>query len=303
MDRLAQLEAFVAVAESGGFSAAARALGRTTSGVSKQVRALEERLGVRLLNRTTRRVSLTEMGVAFRERVQGVLQDLDEAELALGELQEAPRGVLRVGAPMDFGRIALAADLAGFAARHPGVRLEVELADRFVDVVAEGFDVVVRIGDLADSSLVARRMGPCRRVLCAAPSYLDASGRPERPSDLSHHAVVGYAYERARRWRFREGDEEVSVSAEPRHRANNGEMIRSMVVEGLGIALLPTFVAAEDLRAGRLEMLFADRLQADTAIWAVTPHRKLLATKVRLLLDHLVSGCGEQPPWDEGLPA
>jgi DNA-binding transcriptional LysR family regulator len=302
MDRLAELEAFAAVVETGGFTAAARVLGRTTSAVSKQVRSLEERLGVRLLNRTTRRVAPTEMGLAFRERVRGVLQDLEEAELAVGRLQQEPRGVLRVGAPLDFGRIALAGSLANFASRHPAVRLEVELADRFVDVVEEGFDVVVRIANLPDSSLVARRMGPCRRLLCAAPSYLEANGRPVRPADLTSHTVIAYAYEQTGRWTFRGADGETALAVAPRHRANNGEMIRRMLLEGLGVALLPTFLAGDDLRAGRLEALFPDLLDADTAIWALTPHRKLLATKVRLLLDHLVSGCGERPPWDDALP-
>lgn len=303
MGRLGELEAFAAVAETGGFTAAARALGRTTSGVSRQVRALEERLGVRLLHRTTRRVSLTEVGAAFRERVQGVLHDLEEAELAVSRLQEEPRGRLRVGIPMDFGRLALADGLAGFAARHPGLRLEVELTDRFVDVVQEGFDLVVRIGNLPDSSLVARRLGPCRRLICAAPSYLEAHGRPARPADLEDHSLVGYAYQRSRRWRFRsrEGDEIVEV--EPRHVANNGEMIRSLLLGGLGVALLPTFLVGDDLRAGRLEALLPDLLDADTTIWAVTPHRKLLATKVRLMLEHLASACGEHPPWDADLPA
>lgn len=302
MDRLAQLEAFAAVAETGGFSAAARVLDRTTSAVSKQVRALEERLGVRLLNRTTRRVSLTETGVAFRERLQAVLHDLDAAEIAAGALQEEPRGVLRIGAPMDFGRIALAPVLAAFAARHEGLQLEVELADRFVDVVEEGFDVVVRIANLPDSSLVARRMGPCRRLLCAAPAYLDAAGRPRRPEELREHRVIGYAYEQTRRWRFHGQDGEAALPVEPRHRANNGEMIRAMLLAGLGIALLPSFLVGEDLRVGRLEALFPDSLEADTGIWAVTAHRKLLAAKVRVLLDHLASVCGEHPSWDEGLP-
>ncbi len=307
MDRLAELEAFAAVADQGGFTAAARALGRTTSGISKQVRALEERLGVRLLNRTTRKVSLTEIGSAFRERVRGVLDDLEAAELAVGRLQEEPRGILRVGAPMDFGRIALAPGLAYFAARHRDLQLQVELADRFVDVVDEGFDVVVRIANLADSSLVARRLGRCRRVLCAAPSYLAARGRPTRPVELRDHAAIGYAYEQDPRWTFRpapgaHGDGEPErIAVEARHRANNGELIRELLLAGLGIALLPTFLVGDDLRAGRLEPVLPDRLDADTAIWAVTPHRKLLASKVRLLLEHLAQGCGERPPWDEGL--
>ena len=302
MDRLGELEAFAAIAEAGGFTAAARTLGRTTSSVSKQIQSLEARLGVRLLNRTTRRVSLTEIGIAFRDRVQGVLTDLDDAEMAVAQLHEEPRGLLRVSVPADFGRLHLARTLADFALRHTDIRLEVEFADRFVDVIEDGFDIVIRIANLADSSLVARRMGPCRRVLCAAPTYLKANGRPAHPSELSGHSVIGYAYEQTQRWRFRGTQEEkITLSVDPRHRANNGEMIRSMLVSGLGIGLLPTFLVADDIRAGRLEALFMDRLEADTVIWAVTLHRKLLATKVRLLLDDLVSGCGENPPWDEGL--
>jgi DNA-binding transcriptional LysR family regulator len=302
MDRLGELEAFAAVAETGGFTAAARTLGRTTSSVSKQIQSLEARLGVRLLHRTTRRVSLTEIGIAFRDRVQGVLVDLDEAEGAVAQLHEEPRGLLRVSVPTDFGRLRLADMLARFAMRHADIRLEVEFSDRFVDVVEEGFDIVVRIANLDDSTLVARRMGPCRRVICAAPAYLEANGHPAHPSELSSHSVIGYAYEQSRPWRFRGTEEQgMTVTVDPRHRANNGEMIRSMLVNGLGIALLPTFLIGDDLLAGRLETLFMDRLEADTVIWAVTPHRKLLATKVRLMLDHLVSDCGENPPWDEGL--
>ena len=302
MDRLSELEAFATVAETGGFSAAARTLGRTTSAVSKQIQSLEARLGVRLLHRTTRRVSLTEIGVAFRDRVQGVLNDLGEAETAVAQLHEEPRGLLRVSVPTDFGRLRLAETLARFATRHADIRLDVDFSDRFVDVVEEGFDIVIRIANLADSTLVARRMGPCRRVICAAPAYLEANGHPAHPSELSGHSVIGYAYEQVRPWRFRSTEEEeMTVSVDPRHRANNGEMIRSMLVSGLGIALLPTFLVGDDLLAGRLETLFMDRLEADTVIWAVTPHRKLLATKVRLLLDHLVSDCGENPRWDEGL--
>ena len=303
MDRLSELETFAAVAEAGGFTAAARSLGRTTSAVSKQIQSLEARLGVRLLHRTTRRVSLTEIGVAFHERVQGVLNDLGEAETAVAQLHEEPRGLLRVSVPTDFGRLRLADTLAHFASRHADIRLEIDFSDRFVDVVEEGFDIVIRIANLADSTLVARRMAPCRRVLCASPAYLAANGHPEHPSELTGHSVIGYAYEQARPWRFRATEEKegMTLSVDPRHRANNGDMIRSMLLNDLGIALLPTFLVGDELRAGRLETLFMDRLEADTVIWAVTPHRKLLAAKVRLMLDQLVSDCGEHPPWDEGL--
>ena len=302
MGRLGELEAFAAVSEAGSFTAAARNLGRTTSSVSKQIQSLEARLGVRLLHRTTRRVSFTEIGLAFRDRVQGVLNDLEEAETAAAQLHEEPRGLLRVSVPTDFGRLHLAQTLTDFATQYKDIRLEVDFSDRFVDVVEDGFDIVIRIANLADSTLVARRMGPCRRVLCASPAYLESHGRPALPHELSEHATIGYAYEQARRWQFGgTADERTTMNVDPRHQANNGEMIRSMALGGLGIALLPTYLIGDDLRAGRLETLFVDQLEADTVIWAVTLHRKLLATKVRLMLDHLVGGCGPNPPWDAGL--
>lgn len=301
MSRYEELASFARVGEVGSFTAAAADLGLTASAVSKHVRALEERLGVRLLNRTTRRVALTEPGRAFHARVSAVLDELAEAEEALASLQDAPRGTLRVGVPMDFGRAHLAAPLATFAAAHPRLAVEIEFADRYVDVVEEGFDVVVRIGALEDSSLIARRIAPCRRVLCASPAYLRAHGSPAAPEQLGAHRRIGYAYERERTLRFdgRAGPERIAMPV--RHRTNNGEMARQLVLADQGIALLPTFLVADDLRAGRLVALLRDRLRADIAIHAVYPHRRHLSAKVRLLVDHLLDACGAAPYWDEGL--
>ncbi len=297
MSHLAEIETFVEVVEAGGFRAAATRLELTASAVSKRVRGLEERLGARLLNRTTRRVAPTDVGRALFERARAILSDLEDAEAAVAELQAEPRGPLRVGAPMDFGRRHLAEPLAAFAVAHPGVSLDVELTDRFVDVVGEGFDVVVRIGALPDSSLVARRLAPCRRVLVASPTYLAARGAPSCGAELAEHDVVGYALEAARSWVI---DAEPHVLPE-RHRADNGEMVRALVLAGRGLALLPTFLVGDDLRDGSLVEILRGRVDADLAIHVVTPHRKLLSTKVRLLLEHLRAPLGAEPPWDRGL--
>ncbi|MBW2272943.1 MAG: LysR family transcriptional regulator [Deltaproteobacteria bacterium] len=298
MDKLFEFESFSQVATRGSFTAAAEALGVTPSAVSKQVKALEERLGVRLLNRTTRRVSPTEAGRAFHERIQAVLHDVSEAEQAATQLQAEPRGTLRVGAPMDFGRAHLAEPIARFAGEHPDLELQVDFQDRFVDVVDEGFDVVVRIGALPDSSLVARTLAPCRRVLCASPDYLARKGTPRSGRDLLAHTRIGYAYELERSWSF-EGAQRISVPI--RHRSNNGELTRQLLLAGLGIALLPTFLVSEDLLAGRLQSLPVAGLEADIAIHALYPHRRHLSAKVRHFVDYLTAHCGPRPYWDDGL--
>jgi DNA-binding transcriptional LysR family regulator len=302
MDKFLEFKTFLEVSQEGSFSRAADALGLTPSAVSKQIRALEDRLGARLLNRTTRRVSLTDAGQAFRERIEAVVAEVDEAEQAVAQLQAEPRGVLRVGAPMDFGRAHLANAIAHFATAHPSLEVEVEFADRFVDVVEEGFDVVVRIAELADSSLVSRRLAPCRRLLCASPGYIAAHGRPERPEDLLAHRRVGYAYEVERSWRFETPRGIKRIAVPVRHRTNNGALMRELLLAGEGLSLLPTFLVAEDVRSGRLEAILAGSLRADTQIHAVYPHRKHLSTKVRRFVDHLASCFGPLPYWDEGLP-
>jgi len=302
VDKLSEFQAFLAVAREGSFSRAAAGLSITPSAASKQVKALEERLGARLFNRTTRRVSLTDAGRAFRERIEGVLREVEEAEQAVADLQAEPRGVLRVGAPMDFGRDHLAQPIARFAARWAELEVHVELSDRFVDVVEEGFDVVVRIGELAESSVVARRLGPCRRVICASPEYLERNGRPTHPNELTGHRRIGYAYETERSWHFEDAEgQAVRVQVPIAHRSNNGELTRQLLLQGRGIALLPTFLVSDDLRAGRLEMILPASTRADTGIHALYPHRRHLSAKVRRFVDFLVEHCGPRPYWDEGL--
>lgn len=301
MDKLSELRCFLQVAATGSFTGAAAALGITPSGASKQVKSLEARLGARLFNRTTRHVALTEVGRAFRERIQPVLSEVEEAELSVSQLSDEPRGLLRVSAPMDFGRVHLAGVIASFAGEYDGLEIEVEFADRFVDVVEEGFDVVVRIGALADSSLVARYLGPCRRALCAAPSYLAAHGEPREIADLSQHTRVAYSYEGERSWTLIGPKGPTRVTVPVRHRSNNGELTRNLIMAGQGLALLPTFLVGDDLRAGRLKALLRNHVSSDLPIHAVYPHRKYLSAKVRHFVDHLRGACGANPPWDEGL--
>jgi DNA-binding transcriptional LysR family regulator len=301
VDRFDEYGHFIRVAHAGSFTKAADEVGLTTSALSKHVKALEARLGVRLLNRTTRRVALTESGRAFLERAELIVGEVAEAESALADLDAQPRGVLRVGAPMDFGRLHLSRAIASFMAAQPELRIEIELTDRAVDLLEDGLDVVVRIGALRDSSLVARRLGPCRRVVCASPAYLDAQGRPEQINDLTGYQRIGYAYESERSWTFETSSGPVRINVPIGHKSNNGEVTRALLLEGLGIALLPTFLVAEDLRSGRLESVLAEELESVIPIHALYPHRKHLSAKVRVFVDHLVNHCGPQPYWDEGI--
>lgn len=301
MDRLSEYESFLQVSHTGSFTTAAADLGLSASAISKQVKALEERLGVRLFNRTTRRVVLTEEGRAFSERMRSIVDDIADAESAVTASVSEPQGVLRVGAPMDFGRLHLAEPIARFAASLPRLEIEIELSDRFVDLIGEGLDVVIRIGELSDSSLVSRRLAPCRRVICAAPDYLDRRGRPEHVEQLGSHRRIGYVYEAERSWLFESADGPLRVDVPVGHRSNNGEMTRAMVVAGLGIALLPTFIVSDDLRAGRLEAILPDQLSSVIPIQAVYPHRKHLSARVRAFIDHLISHCGATPYWDREL--
>jgi DNA-binding transcriptional LysR family regulator len=301
LDKLSEIHCFLEVAEHESFTRAANRLGITASAASKLVKSLEGRLGVRLFDRTTRRVALTEVGQAYRERVEPVLLDLDEAESVARALSESPRGRLRIGAPMDFGRAYLSSVIAAFAVDHDEIDLEVEYADRFVNLLDEGYDVVVRIGTLADSSLVARRLGPCRRVLCASPAYLSERGEPRDPADLADHTRIAYAYERERSWELRGPRGPVRVHVPTRHRSNNGDLTRHLVLAGQGLALLPTFLVGDDLRAGRLVSVLHAAQPEPIPIQAVYPHRRFLPAKVRAFVDHLAAACGASPEWDRDL--
>lgn len=300
MDRLAAIEAFVRVGESGSFSEAARRLRTSKSAVSRQVSALEAELGARLLHRTTRSLTLTEAGRDYLERASRVLADLAEANQSVTKLQAAPRGKLRVNAPMSFGFLHLAPAIPDFLARCPEVEIDMVMNDRFVDLVDEGFDVAVRIGHLADSSLVARRLAPIRRAVCASPAYLKARGAPGSPDQLKEHACLCYSnVSLTHEWRF------IDVHGRPWPvdvkgplTANNGDAIRAAALGGIGLAYLPSFIVGEDLKAGTLETVLDPFVPQDMTLNAVYPHARHLSPKVRAFVDFLAARFGPRPYWD-----
>jgi DNA-binding transcriptional LysR family regulator len=305
MDRLAAIEAFVRVAECGSFSQAAERLHASKSVVSRQVSALEAELGARLLHRTTRALTLTEAGRSYFERATRILADLAEANASVGELQAAPRGRLRVSAPMSFGYLHLAPAVPDFLARHPDVELEMIMNDRFVDLVDEGFDMAVRIGTLADSSLVAKKLAPMRRTVCAAPAYLQRRGTPASPDDLKAHECLCYGNVGvAQDWRFVRPDGRAwPVEVHGRLHANNGDALRAAALRGFGLAVLPSFLVGRDFQSGALVSLLEPFLPHDSAVYAVFPHARHLSPKVRAFVDFLAERFGPDPYWDRaGMP-
>ena len=300
MDRFNAMSTFVQVVDGGSFSAAADRLGLSRAQVSKSVMQLEAHLETRLLNRTTRRISLTDSGRLYYARSLQILEELAEAEDCAREDSAAARGVLTVGAPTSFGLLHLQPLIPAFLADHPEVQISLSLADRFLDVVAEGYDVAVRIAELEDSSLVARRLAPCRRVLCASPAYLQKHGSPRVPQDLAIHGCLVYSNElRPDTWTLHgpSGAERVTVNGPVC--ADNGDVLRAAAAAGLGVTLLPTFIVGEDLRAGRLVTVLDDYCPPDLSINAVYPSRRFLAAKVRVFVDFLVQSFAGQPAWDQ----
>ncbi len=297
-DRLGPIAAFVRVVETGSFTAAASALGVSKSQVSRSVRTLEDRLGARLLHRTTRAVAPTEAGSAFYARCARILSDLEEAEEAVVHLQSAPRGTLRLSLPQSFGVRYLAPLIADFMVTYPEVRVEASFSERRVDLVDEGFDLAIRIGALDDSSLIVRKLGStCRHVL-ASPGYLARRGWPKTPADLREHDCLQFTYQTSgTSWIFRDADQDVSVRVSGRLTANSGEALAAAACAGIGLVWLPDFLVADELRSGRLISVFGERPDPGLAIWAVYPHSRHLAPKVRLFVDMVAAHLGERPPW------
>jgi len=294
---------FAAVVESGSFSAAAAGLAISKSAISKRVAALEARLGVRLLHRTTRRVGLTEAGADFYEAAAAILAQADDATVQASRHQEEPRGHLRVNAPMSFGQSQIAPALPSFMESYPAIRIDLRLDDRIVDLFDGGFDLAVRIAAMPDSALVARRLAPNNRLVCASPDYFRRRGRPTRPEDLRDHRCLTYAYLRSHdEWRFvgRGGRHAVRVTGVLC--ANNGDALLEAARAGLGVTFLPTFIIGDDLRSGRLETCLDDFEVEPTAVYAVYPERRHLPPKVRVLVDFLADRFGDVPVWDRGLP-
>lgn len=256
MDRLQSMGIFVQVVELGSFAAAAKAANLSATMIAKHVSALEKRLGSRLLYRTTRRHGLSEVGKLYYDRCKSLLADVEAAESSVSLLQGAPRGTLRITAPVSFGTRRLAPALAEFLRLYPDVTVDLSLSDRVVDLVEEGTEVAIRIGHLADSRLVARPLPSYRSLLCAAPVYLRRCGTPKSPPDLASHACLGFSYSQSRgRWRLIHGREERVIHYTPRLVANNGEALRQAALAGAGVVMQPEVLLADDVKAGKLVRL------------------------------------------------
>lgn len=302
MARLDEMEVFAEVVEAESFSAAARTLGLSKSAVSKQISRLEDRLGVRLLNRTTRRISLTEAGASFYAACRRVVDEADTAERAVSNLSAAPRGLLKLNAPMSFGFLHLGQAIPAFHSRFPQISVEAAMNDRFVDLVEEGYDVAIRIANLSDSSLVARRIAPCQTVICASPGYLARRGRPERPEDLAGHDCLLYAnQQQPHEWEVTSPRGLQRVKVDGPLLANNGDLLCGATLAGMGIARLPTFIVGRHLQSRELEVVLPDFPVPESGIHAVYPHSRNLSVKVRVFVDFLVDYFGPEPYWDAGL--
>jgi DNA-binding transcriptional LysR family regulator len=289
MDKLSSLRAFVKVVEASSFSEAGRRLRLSRSVVSKYVAELEQDLGVQLLSRTTRRVTPTENGQAYFERALAILADLDAADHAVSQSHATPRGLLRINAPMSFGTMQLGPALVGFMKQYPELQIQLALSDEHVDPVQDGLDVTLRIAELESSSLIARRLMPIERVVCASPGYLKQHGVPEHPTDLRNHDCLTYGYlSTGNQWKLTGKDGDHWVNPRWTLCANNAEVLRDAAVAGRGIALLPVFIAAAALRDGNLQPILADYHAPPLSLYAIYPPTRHLAVKVRLFIDYLV---------------
>jgi len=285
------IEAFVAVAELGGFSAAANRIERDASVISRRVSQLEARLGVRLIARTTRRVALTEAGEIYLRRVQIILEELAAANVEVAEKAAEPRGLLRVSAPMTFGRVWLAPLVAGFLKQHEHIRLDLRFSDRIVDLVAEGFDVAVRVGVLPNSSLHSRKIGAHRMLLAASPAYLKAAGTPRKPADLQRFDCIGFTGNLSwPDWKLQFNSERKLIKPVCRYVTDNSEAALAAAIDGAGIVLVPDWLAGPALHEGRLiEILRGWTVKGEGGIYTVLPTGRLMPKKSRAFVDYLAA--------------
>jgi len=299
MDRVAAMQVFALVVETASFAKAAERLALSTSAASRHIAELETHLQTRLLNRTTRRVSLTESGRAFYERAVQLLADLAEAEQEASSAAVVPRGMIRLTTSVNFGVRHVAPAIAAFLAEHREVRFDVSLSDRIVDLVEEGFDLAIRIGAPAAENLVARKLGETRLVPCASPGYLAEHGAPKTPEDLAEHSCFTYEYVSPRHvWRFRDrSGAERTVRVSGRLHSNNGDLLAEAAASGAGIVFEPAFIVGPEVRAGRLVPLLQDFVPPPVPIYALYPSRKHLSAKVRRFVEFLIERFSHAQDW------
>lgn len=290
---------FARVAEAKGFSAAARRLGISKSVVSKEVAKLEKSLGARLLNRTTRQLSLTEVGAAFYDHCARIVQEAEEAALLVDRLHAKPRGVLKCTAPVAFATLHIAAVLPDFLARYPEVQIDMTVGDRFFELADEGFDLAIRIARELPPNMVARKLAPINRVVCATPGYFEKHGIPIVPQDLAEHNCLVYTHANPDSyWRFRSSEGDIVVPVRGNLKLNDDEVIWQAVRGGLGISILPTFTVGNDLQSGHLQAVLAEYIPTETNLYALYLPNRHLSAKVRVFIDFLLERFEPPPYWD-----
>jgi DNA-binding transcriptional LysR family regulator len=301
MSNLTDMEIFAKVVSAGSMSAAGREMNLSPAVVSKRIRRLEEKLGTRLLQRTTRQIAMTESGQGFYERVIAILASVEEAESFVTRGSDNARGNLKVAIPTSFGRLHVAPHIGKFLTDNPDLSINLDLSDDFVDIVGDGYDLAIRIAELSDSSLVARRLAPVHRILCASPSYLERNGEPKSIEDLiKNHVTIAAASQDP--WRLAGPNGIETIRTHAPIRTNSNEVVRECVLAGVGIALRSTWDIGPELREGKLQILLPHYTASkDVGLYAVFPSRKFLPAKVRVFIDFLVDLYGSSPYWDAGL--
>jgi DNA-binding transcriptional LysR family regulator len=302
MDKFAHMQVYVGIVEAGSISGAAERLGMAKSAVSRRLAELEARLGASLIQRTTRRLNLTDSGRAYYERCVAILAELDEAESAVSQAHKSLKGRLKVALPLSFGLLHLAPLLQAFMGLHPELRFELDFNDRQIDLMQEGFDLAIRIATLEDSSLIARRLAPIRHVLCASPGYLARHGMPKAAADLVRHVCLAYSNVREPGlWSYRRPDGlPGNVRVPVRLAASSGEFLMRAAIADEGLLLLPTFYVHEALQAGRLVRVLDDHVWPELSAYVVYPPTRHLSSRVRALIDFLADRLAGDPYWDRG---
>ncbi len=293
------MRAFVAVVEANGFSSAARSSTMTKALLSKYVAQLEDVLDTRLLQRTTRHVSTTEVGRAYYERCIPLLEELDELESSVQEIHTAPSGELRISAPISFAELYLIDLMSDFSEEYPKICMNMMLTDRTVDIVEEGIDLALRIGNLSDSNLIARKLANIQTVVCASPDYLDRYGVPKIPEELTEHkCIIDSNFSENARWYFTKGGKRSSVPVKYSHYVNSAIAAKELAVRNNGITMSPIFAVGKDIKAGRLTVILEDYTISNFGLYAVYSHRKHLSTKVRLFIDMAKEYFNDVPEWE-----
>tara|TARA_R110001592_G_scaffold72078_1_gene219956 strand:- start:542 stop:1447 length:906 start_codon:yes stop_codon:yes gene_type:complete len=301
MDKLTDIVVFVQVVQSGSFTKAAERLKLSRSVVSKYISRLEDRLNARLLNRTTRKLSLTEVGKVFYEHTRLGLQEIEDAESEVTRLQDKPRGVLKINAPMSFGVLYIAPALANFRHQYPEIIIDLHLDDRQVDVIEEGFDISVRItAELTDSTLIAKKIASCKHAIVATPKYLKQYGKPAYPSQLTSHNILSYQHQdHALEWKFRDiNGEDVLVQLSSSLQINSSLALKEALLSDMGICRMPTFMVANEVNKGKLQVLFDDYRILEVSIYLLYPQRRYLSPKVNAFIDFFSKNIAEKANWD-----